>query len=517
MAVLPDRSVLHTSRDGRVWRTTAERDDDARGHDPRLLARRGRPAGHRDRRRLRDQPLGLRLLRAAAEHARRRRADQRRRTRRRSTPFKGHNQLSRIKLTANNTLDLATEQKILQVPADRGICCHAGGEIDFDAAGNLYLSTGDDSNPFESDGYAPIDERLTRNPGLRRPALLRQHERPARQAAAHQASRPTARTRSRPATSSPPARWARGPRSTRWASATRSASRSTTRPAGSILGDYGPDAGGPSATRGPGGQVEFNLIKGPGNYGWPYCHGKNDAYNDFNFATSVSGAKFDCAAPVNNSPRNTGLTNLPPSQPAWIAYDGCNVPEFGCGSESPMGGETYHFDAGEHVADEVPRVLRRQELLLRVRPRLVPPLHRRRAGRARVDRAVHGLVRLQAADQRPVRPRRLVLRPRLRHRQLQRRRELGRLPDRLRPGHAQPDGGRDRGQDDRPRAADRELLRRGVGRPRRHARHLRLGPRRRRRDRLDGREPGVHLRRGRAGTRPRSRSPTAPARPATRP
>ena len=47
-----------------------------------------------------------------------------------------------------------------------------------------------------------------------------------------------------------------------------------------------------------------------------------------------------------------------------------------------MGGETYHFDAGQPVADEVPRVLRRQELRLRVRARLDPDAHRRtRTGR----------------------------------------------------------------------------------------------------------------------------------------
>ena len=64
----------------------------------------------------------------------------------------------------DDDLDPATEQELLRVEADRGICCHAGGAIDFDADGNLYLSTGDDSNPFASDGYAPLDERTTRNP-----------------------------------------------------------------------------------------------------------------------------------------------------------------------------------------------------------------------------------------------------------------------------------------------------------------------------------------------------------------
>ena len=77
--------------------------------------------------------------------------------------FKGYIQLSRFKW-GGSTIDLGSEQKILQVPVDSGICCHVGGDIVFDQAGNLLLSTGDDSNPFESEGYAPIDEREGRNP-----------------------------------------------------------------------------------------------------------------------------------------------------------------------------------------------------------------------------------------------------------------------------------------------------------------------------------------------------------------
>ena len=41
-----------------------------------------------------------------------------------------------------------------------------GGDIVFDSAGNLLLSTGDDTNPFSSDGYTPIDERPDVNPAF---------------------------------------------------------------------------------------------------------------------------------------------------------------------------------------------------------------------------------------------------------------------------------------------------------------------------------------------------------------
>jgi glucose/arabinose dehydrogenase len=342
MAVLPDRRVLHTSRDGQVWLTTPDARTSKAGkipvytHDedglqgiaidadfeenrwvyvyyapPLSTPRGGAPADD-------DDPSAF-------------------------EPFEGHNLLSRVKLTDAGTLDLSTEQPILRVPADRGICCHAGGEIDFDAAGNLYLSTGDDTDPFASGGYTPIDERPTRNP-------------------AFDAQRTSANTNDLrgkllrirvledgsyaipPGNLFPPD--TPGTRPEIYAMGFRNPFRFAVDPATGwiFLGDYGPDAGNPDPNRGPGGQVEFNLIRCPGNYGWPYVHGENAAYNDFDFATGASGPKFDPEALVNTSPRNTGLVDLPPARPAWIAYDGGSIPEFGSGSESPMGGETYRFD-----------------------------------------------------------------------------------------------------------------------------------------------------------------------------
>src|SRR5690606_26538365 len=80
-------------------------------------------------------------------------------------PFQGQLRLARFRFDGS-ALDLASEQVILEVPVERGLCCHIGGQIDFDAAGNLLLSTGDDTNPFQSQGYTPIDERPDRNPAF---------------------------------------------------------------------------------------------------------------------------------------------------------------------------------------------------------------------------------------------------------------------------------------------------------------------------------------------------------------
>jgi glucose/arabinose dehydrogenase len=58
-----------------------------------------------------------------------------------------------------DALDMASERVILTYNNQRTECCHSSGSLVFDAAGNLYLSTGDNTNPFASDGYSPIDER----------------------------------------------------------------------------------------------------------------------------------------------------------------------------------------------------------------------------------------------------------------------------------------------------------------------------------------------------------------------
>ena len=125
-----------------------------------------------------------------------------------------------------------------------------------------------------------------------------------------------------------------------------------------LLGDYGPDAGSTVANRGPQGSVEFNVVDQPGFYGWPYCVRDNVPYNDFDFVPpGVSGPKFDCASPVNNSPNNTGLTNLPPAQPAttWHGYTerDTRFPYLGTGG-APTGGPRYDYDPANPSTTKFP-------------------------------------------------------------------------------------------------------------------------------------------------------------------
>ncbi|WP_181768743.1 PQQ-dependent sugar dehydrogenase, partial [Streptomyces albidus (ex Kaewkla and Franco 2022)] len=258
-------------------------------------------------------------------------------------PFEGVNRLSRFVLGEDGKLDMDSETKILEVPVDRGLCCHVGGDIAFDADGNLLLSTGDDTNPFQSDGYSPIDERADRNPAFDaqrssgntndlRGKILR-----IKVAADGSYEVPEGNLFEPGTEKTRPEIYAMG---------FRNPFRMTVdKPTGIVyVGDYGPDAGSADPARGPGGQVEFARVTEAGNYGWPYCTGDNDAYTDYDFGSGASGDKFDCAAPKNDSPHNTGLTDLPAAKAAWLPYDGASVPELGDGSESPMGGPVYRYD-----------------------------------------------------------------------------------------------------------------------------------------------------------------------------
>jgi glucose/arabinose dehydrogenase/PKD repeat protein len=360
LAVLPDRTVIHTARNGTVRVTDAAGNTKVAGTlntythdeeglqgvavDPDFAGNRfvylyyspalNTPAG--------DAPV----TGTAATFA----------------TWKGHLNLSRFTLNADNTLNLGSEKVVLTVDNDRGQCCHVGGDLDFDAAGNLYLTTGDDTNPFESNAFTPIDERTDRNP----------------QYDAQRSAGNTNDLRGKLLRIKPQADgsytipsgnlFAPGTANTRpeiYAMGFRNPFRMSVDKATGIvyLGDYGPDSGVTDANRGPSGQVEFNRITAPGNFGWPYCTGTNtttETYNEYTFPSGPSGAKYNCAGgPTNNSFRNTGLATLPAAKPSWIRYagDAGSPPEFGSGSESPMGGPVYRYNAALNSAVKFPAAL----------------------------------------------------------------------------------------------------------------------------------------------------------------
>tara|TARA_B110000037_G_scaffold182799_1_gene210708 strand:+ start:1142 stop:4504 length:3363 start_codon:yes stop_codon:yes gene_type:complete len=239
-------------------------------------------------------------------------------------------------------LDLASEKILIEVPSLRK-CCHAGGALEFGPNGNLFVGLGDNTNPFESSGYAPIDERPGRalwdaqksagNTNDLRGKILRiKPEDNGTYSIPEGNLFPVGTPKTRPEI---------------YAMGLRNPFRFSVDSKNGYLywGDVGPDAGKPNRDRGPHGMGEFNQARKAGNWGWPYTRGNNQVYNDYDFAKKESGAKFDPNNIINDSPNNTGMQKLPPAQESliWFSYDKSEeFPWLGTGGVNPMAGPIFH-------------------------------------------------------------------------------------------------------------------------------------------------------------------------------
>ncbi|MDA7517750.1 PQQ-dependent sugar dehydrogenase [Akkermansiaceae bacterium] len=228
---------------------------------------------------------------------------------------KARHQLSRFTFTGSAITDEKLLLEVKQDPEEN--TCHEGGSLAFGPDGCLYLSTGDNTCPFKSDGSAPIDEsegrkwydaqRSAANTNDLRGKILR--IKPTDEGGytipeGNLFKDGTAKTR--------PEIYVMG---------CRNPYRISLDPKNGFLywGKVGPDAG-KDSSRGPRGYDEINQAREPGNFGWPYFSADNKPYADYDFVKKEGKIKFDPAKPINNSVNNTGLTELPPAQPAFWFY-----------------------------------------------------------------------------------------------------------------------------------------------------------------------------------------------------
>lgn len=255
---------------------------------------------------------------------------------------KNVNVLSRFTLKGDS-LDLGSEIMMLEVP-DSWECCHAGGGMMFDKHGNLYITTGDNTNPFGTN-YAPIDERPGReiydaqrsaaNTRDLRGKILRIHPEPDGTYTI--------------------------PKDNLFADS----SDGLTRPEIYIMGcrnpfhltidrdtdflywsEIGPDAS-DKDPRGPRGYDELNQARKAGNHGWPLFIGNNEPYSKVDFTKDSVLFQFDPQHPINTSVNNTGRRDLPPAQPAFLAYPydvSEEHPDLGSGGRTLVAGPIYYFD-----------------------------------------------------------------------------------------------------------------------------------------------------------------------------
>ncbi|GHB76258.1 ThuA domain-containing protein [Persicitalea jodogahamensis] len=262
-----------------------------------------------------------------------------------------NNRLVRVKWDdATNKLKLDTEELLLNVAENRiggqDDCCHTGGSIAWDKEGNLYLSTGDNTNPFQSNGFSPSDLR----PGREKFSALN-------------SSSNTADLRGKILRIKPRAdkgydipegnlfpKGTEGARPEIYVMGNRNPYRIAVDQRTGYLywGEVGPDAGEDNPLRGPRGHDEINQARKAGYFGWPLFVGDNKPYRLFNFADSTSGPYFDPEKPVNPSTQIKGLKQLPPAQKAFIYYPYADSPEFGAivgkGGRNAMAGPVYYYD-----------------------------------------------------------------------------------------------------------------------------------------------------------------------------
>ncbi|NNC88267.1 MAG: hypothetical protein HKN82_07395 [Akkermansiaceae bacterium] len=212
---------------------------------------------------------------------------------------------------------LEDEHVLLEIPHERdnGVR-HEAGSLAFGPQGRLFLATGDNTNPAESDGYAPLDQRKDRagfdaqrtagNTNDLRGKILRIVPKADGTYAIPEGNLfPEGTGSTRPEIfvmgCRNPFRIALDPRS------------------GALFwGDIGPDAGA-AGERGPQGYDEINRTRAAGNFGWPYFAADNKPYANYDFRAQRIRTPFDPASPFNSSPNNTGRPRLPAAQSAlWF-------------------------------------------------------------------------------------------------------------------------------------------------------------------------------------------------------
>ncbi|GAB3558252.1 ThuA domain-containing protein [Spirosoma fluminis] len=261
-----------------------------------------------------------------------------------SDPNASRNVLARFELKGDE-LVMESKKEMLDVATQREECCHTGGSIAWDRQGNLYLSTGDNTNPHGSNGFSPSDEREGRsawdaqkssaNTNDLRGKIIRIKPQPDGTYTIPEGNlfaKGTAQTR--------PEIYTMGHRNPFRISVDQKTGYL-------YWGEVGPDAAKPDANRGPAGHDEVGQARKAGNFGWPHFVGDNKAYNKYDFAANTSGEKWNVNAPSNTSPNNTGLNVLPPAQKAFIWYPYDASPEFplvGAGGRNAMAGPVFYSD-----------------------------------------------------------------------------------------------------------------------------------------------------------------------------
>jgi glucose/arabinose dehydrogenase len=270
------------------------------------------------------------------------------------------------------TIDQSTRKDLLSWDTQIHSCCHAGGGMTFDDSGNLYIGSGDSNSSGGSNGYSGNNwtaefagisfqdaRRTAGNTNDLNGKIIRIHPEPDGTYTIPEGNLFTGLEEGGGKT-----------RPEIYVMGVRNIARIAWDPVNDWLTAawVGPDATAPSPELGPAKYETATIITSAGNHGWPYCMGNRQPYRDRSStdATVLTGW-YDCDNPKNESPRNTGLVNLPPIRDNMIWYspqgggpvfpkrsDGSGLPTYvqsqttytmpyvTGGNQAVMDGPTYH-------------------------------------------------------------------------------------------------------------------------------------------------------------------------------
>ncbi|MFT5130758.1 MAG: cytochrome c, partial [Rhodothermales bacterium] len=258
-------------------------------------------------------------------------------------------QLSRFTFDeAKSVIDPASEKVLLKVPSVRSARIHEAGSLGFDAAGNIYLSTGD--NQIRSEYLFSLQSAANSN-DLRGKILRIHPESDGSYTIPEGNLFPPGTEKTRPEI---------------YIMGLRNPFRlAVDKPSGWLLwGENGPpnyfaqNTGITDKRLLVNGYDEFNLAKRAGFHGYPMFLGPNEAFVEYDQKARKVLERFDATAPRNRHPKNTGLELLPSPTPPAIWYAGTDVKQFaalGGGGESAIGGPIYHFDPSWDAAGKLPQ------------------------------------------------------------------------------------------------------------------------------------------------------------------
>ena len=262
--------------------------------------------------------------------------------------------LSRYKVVGD-VFDKSSEQIVFTFPYDKEPGAHNGGTIAFDGEANLFISVGDNTPPWQADGYPPMDENAGReqydaqrsaaNSNDYRGKILRIKLLPNGKYVI-----PEGNLFPKNGSMGKPEIYAMGCRNP-WR-------MSIDKKTGFVYwGEVGPDAG-KDSTIGPRGYDEINQAKKAGNFGWPYLIADNKPYSYMNLVNNQPDLKFDPLKPINMSKNNTGIKILPPGTKAFIWYpyaDSEEFPEMGKSGRTACAGPVYHYSDYKNSAVKFPK------------------------------------------------------------------------------------------------------------------------------------------------------------------